>query len=174
MKDIKYHFSSLYLEPPSTISDRVLQWGRKYIHDNEIFVGKDGQPGGRENQIHITILYGIRYKQGEAVAEVLRDASPMPIKIGAIDLFVHHDLYDVMVLKVESNELRLLNQRLRKAVLYEDKYSDYNPHVTIAFLKKNRGWRHYGKTYFSDLSFVCDSVVFASKDGQKQFLQLGK
>jgi hypothetical protein len=174
MRDIRYCFSSLYLEPPTTIVGDILHWGRKHIYDNEIFVGRPNQPGGRENQIHITVLYGIRMKQEEIIRNVLQDTPLIPIKLGAVDFFVHHDLYDVMVLKVESDGLRLLNRRLRENVAYEDKYDEFNPHVTIAFVKKNSGWRHYGKAYFSDISFVCDNVVFAPEDGQKQPFQLGK
>lgn len=171
MKGVRYPKSSLYLEPPKAVATEIIRWTRKNIYDNEIYSGPPDQPGGRENQIHITTLYGIIGNQGDAIEQVLRDIAPVDIALGPIDLFITSIAYDVVVVQVISESLRALNKRLREHVTYEDRYPDFNPHLTLAFTKKNCCWRYYGKVPFEE-TFVCDTAVF-SKDGFKHRLKIG-
>ena len=98
---------------------------------------------GLEDKPHITILYGFH---DEVNAETIREClggevnTPIKIKIDSIDIFENEE-YDVVKLNVESSQLRKLNA-LCKKLPYTTDYPDYNPHMTIAYVKKGEGAKY--------------------------------
>lgn len=64
MKNAKYDYSSIHVDVPKDISDDIIKWGRKEISDREIFVMPRDPGLGREDEIHVTVLYGLHtYRQ---------------------------------------------------------------------------------------------------------------
>ena len=55
----KYNFSSTQINVPEKLADEIISWGFKNLPESIIFNNYDDLFFGREDNSHITILYGI-------------------------------------------------------------------------------------------------------------------
>jgi len=127
---------------------------------------------GREDEMHITVLYGIHSNSSQQVKKLLAGEKPIHIKLGKIEVFTNPFKFDVVVLKAVSPDLRRLNTKLRNNVEFTNQYQKYRPHATIAYVKKGKGWKHRGVDNWAGQEFTCGYTVFSSKDGSKQRITL--
>ena len=67
-----YDYSSTQIELPKKISDRIIKWGKKEIIDNNLFIDSDGTKG-REDDIHVTVKYGLHTTNVEEVKNIQND-----------------------------------------------------------------------------------------------------
>jgi|LakMenE18May11ns_1017448.scaffolds.fasta_scaffold9889655_2 2'-5' RNA ligase len=167
MLNVKYDYSCVHVDLPKGISNEIIEWGRKYVTDEDIYVSQKDPTFGREDEIHTTILYGIHGDSPEEVKNVLQGFGPIKASLGKINIFTNPYHFDVVMIEVESSDLCNLNKALSDNIKHTNKYGDYKPHVTIAYVKKNKGWRYLGKNKFQGKQFICDECVFSSKDGIK-------
>lgn len=89
------------------------------------------------------------------------------VRLGKIEVFTNPEKYDVVVIHVISNDLRRLNKKLKENVEFTNKYDSYRPHVTIAYVKKGKGWKYRGNKMWEGKKFKCDHLVFSSTNGTK-------
>jgi len=167
MKNAKYDYSSVHVDVPKDIADDIIKWGRKEISDREIFVMPRDPGLGREDEIHVTVLYGLHTDKPDQVKELLKNQNPPKIRLGKIEVFTNPDKYDVVVIHVISNDLRKLNKLLKENVEFTNKYNSYRPHVTISYVKKGKGWKHRGFDKWEGKEFTCDHLIFSSTNGTK-------
>lgn len=93
-----------------------------------------------EDEPHITIRYGLHTEIPNEVRSVLR-GTQMPLKaaILGVDIFEPGERdYDVLVLKANSPDIELLNDKLGK-LENTTEFKFYQPHITIAYLKRGTG-----------------------------------
>lgn len=122
---------------------------------------------GREQEPHVTLRYGLHHPDPAPVGRELRGAGPIRMRLGGLAAFKGEDMgkdYDVIVVKVHSPDLRWLNRKLGK--LPNTETFKYNPHATVAYVKKG-----YGELYAKSLpplniDVVADGVVFSDQDHQ--------
>lgn len=110
---------------------------------------------GIENEPHITVLYGFELPTvtPEDIEGLLLEE---PVSFKLVDVsFFEAELYDVLKFGIESEQLHILNY-LFKNLPYENKFPDYRPHLTIAYLKKGTAEKYVyalkdfvGRTYQS-------------------------
>lgn len=174
MQNTKYDYSSIHVEIPSLLSNDIIAWGRETITDNEIFVSQQEPTFGREDEIHVTILYGLHDENPEEVKKILAKEKSIKVRLGVTKIFSNPLKFDVVVIRVISHDLRRLNKKLASQVAYTNRYGEYNPHVTIAYVKKGKGWQHGKKDNWKNQEFVCDSAIFSSKNGSKERIPLLK
>ena len=165
MYNAKYKFSSTHVDVPKALSGEIKEWGIK-IPDNDIFT-VPGEPFyGREDEIHTTVLYGIHERRPEKIASVIRNFGEVSVALNDIGIF-SNPKYDVIFVKCTSDDL----DRLRKLLIgnfdYTDSYKRYEPHITIAYVKKDMGWKYYGNHTFAKRSFTINKIVFSSVSGEK-------
>lgn len=172
MQNVKYDFSSCHVDVPSPHSDDIIEWGRSHVLDDDLFVTQRDPTFGREDEIHITILYGLHAENPDQVRDILKGAGPVRVKLGKMDVFTNPYKFDVVMIEVESDDLCDLNDMLQKKVKFTNKYPIYAPHVTIAYVKKGKGWKHHGNDTFEGREFICNYAVFSSKNGSKERIQL--
>lgn len=172
MFNVKYDFSSVHVDVPISLAEEIVEWGRKQIKDEDIFVTQKDPTFGREDEIHITILYGLHNEKPEPVVEILENAGPITVKLGKVGVFTNPYKFDVVMINVDSPDLQRLNKVLHDNVKYTNKYGDYHPHVTIAYVKKGKGWKHLGLTHWEGREFTCNYSVFSSKDGSRKKISL--
>jgi len=167
---MKYDFSSTHIDVPEPLAGEILEWGKKKITDDDIFVcqADSGAGFGREDEMHVTVLYGIHSAASEQVVKVIKGQKPIKVQIGKVEVFTNPSKFDVVVLDVISPDLRDLNHRVSKEVEYTNKYGEYRPHVTIAYVKKGKGWRHRGSTMWEGRTFETDKLIFSSVNGTKE------
>jgi 2'-5' RNA ligase len=165
-----YDFSSVHIEVPCPLSDEIIKWGKEHLPDEDVFMYEGTL--GREDEIHITVLYGIHSESSQQTRELLRKTKSLSIKLGRVKLFSNNDRFDVVYVEAENESLYDMNRRFKNHIKYTNRYPKYEPHVTIAYVKKGKGLEHYGKYCFVGKSFVCDHVIFSSKNGAKENIPL--
>ncbi len=130
------------LEQPQTYSSVFLQLGERAAE--QVIKLLDELPEEvvflREEQPHITVLYGIHSDNAEDIAPLLEQTAPFKLHIGGYGVFEHPD-YDVLYLRVqdESGVLSELNATLANNLAHTTFYDGYHPHVTLAYLAKGKG-----------------------------------
>jgi len=165
-------FSSVQVNLPKSISDEIFSWGELHIPDEEIFIDIDNMHFGREDEIHVTILYGLHTESPQQTRELLTRTKPFEITLGKIGVFTNKDNFDVVKVDAKSDTLVELNQRLIKNVTFTNKYLIYQPHVTIAYVNKGKGWKHNNIEIFDGRKIFIDQITFSARTGQKTFIKL--
>jgi len=173
MRNVLYNYSSVQINMPDNLSNDIINWGRKNITDNEIFLKKNDNMFGREDEPHITILYGIHECYPNKIKSIVCDMPVINLKLGKVDIFCRHSKFDVVVIKVISDDLNLLNDKLKKNIIYTNQYSKYDPHLTISYVKKGKGWKHNYLNKWENKKFTFDHVIFSSKKGFKKKVNIG-
>ena len=164
MRGVVYDYSSVHIDVPDPISKEIIDWGSRKIPDRDLFVATGM---GRENEMHITVLYGIHAEKPDEVKDLIVGTKPFPIVLGKLDIFTSADKYDVVVVEAISPELVDLHEKL-KQLDHTNKYPKFRPHVTVAYVKKDRGWSYKGASMFADKAFEAKSVTFSSRKGMRQ------
>jgi 2'-5' RNA ligase len=158
--------SSLQIDIPSTISRRMLQFA-KSIPLSEL------ASDGVEKDSHVTVLYGLLDEKPDQVKEILKDIGPFQITLQDTDIFSTSPTFDVVFHKVNSPGLHRLNELLRKKCPHRLTHPNYNPHATIAYVKKGNGPKYIGNK-IPGATFTAKEATFSSKNGKKTKIRLGK
>ena len=88
---------------------------------------------GRQELMHTTVLYGIEQDERDSISKELFKCE---VETDKFDWFSNEeDGYDCLVLKLKSDELTVLHDKLKKDFSNKDKYDKYNPHITIGYFK---------------------------------------
>ena len=173
MRNVRYDFSSTQVDVPEELAKRIMDWGKENIPDSILYENDDDRSLGREDEMHVTVLYGVHSAYPNKVKKSLKQTKKAKVKLGKLKAFTNPDKFDVIFVDVESPDLHKINQKLRNEIPFTNKYDEYKPHVTIAYLKKGESQKYVGIDLFKDEEFVCDYIVFSSKDGKKTKINIG-
>jgi hypothetical protein len=168
--NVTHDFSSTQFNFPDDISDKIINWGKKNIPDSEISEASDNS-GGREDEIHVTVLYGIHDGCPKETEKLLKDVKPFKITLGKTSFF-SNEKFDVLKLEVNSQDLKALNKLLSEKLEFTNKYT-YVPHVTIAYMKNGTAKKYANDDTFMGIKIQVSEIVFSSKDGDKIPIKLG-
>ncbi len=161
--------SSVQINLPRNMAKEILTWGDRNISDEDLHE----EPGyGREEELHITVLYGLHTQSPAVAKEVARRTEPFTVELGRMSLFIDSPHFDVLKIGVKCQELHELNGLFRKKVEYTNRFNDYKPHVTLAYLKKGKGWRYEGVDDFDGKMFEPDTLIFSDADRHKTICPL--
>ncbi len=168
-KDGKPHkFASTQSNITGELRDRIVAFG-------DAIPGEHLAEDGREERPHVTILYGLHTSDATKVAGVLRDQSPIKVKLGETTIFpaVGDADYDVLYIAVDSPDLVRLNKLLRASLPHTLTHGKYVPHVCLAYLKAGLGEQYANDDTFAGEEFVLDTVVFSDQQANKTAITLG-
>lgn len=166
---MKYSYSSLHVVPPDALSQDIVLWGKNNVHDDEIYV--KNKLYGREDNIHITVLYSVHVSDSQELKSLLENYGPIDIALGKINVFTNRPKFDVIVIDIVSEELRKLNEFLVQEVKHDNKYGEFKPHLTIAYVKKGRGWKYHKlPIMWEGDKFNCNHLVLSSFNGEKHII----
>lgn len=161
-----YKYACAMIELPPKHADFLLGWGRTNIPDNVLYALPEGDGNGRELEPHVTVKYGITLNEvPHELHQIVQQTPAFPVYMGAISLF-QQEGYDVVKLTVESPWLRQLNARITATLPCEgDKHPNYNPHTTLAYVKKGSCDQLVGQDPFAaegspGAEFVAYGMVF--------------
>jgi len=168
----KYSYSSLHISVPEELSREIYDWGIKKIPDRILYKGKYGLKSGREDDVHITVLYGIYTENVIEIKKLLQPEKPIKIEIEKIDLFIANEKFDVLKLNVLSKELYELNEKLEKSLEHNKKYKKFEPHITLGYVRKNSGWKYFGFDKFKGKIFTSNEIIFSPRTENKQKILL--
>lgn len=143
----------------------ILEFNISIIDDKIIY--KEGNEYGREFIPHVTIKYGLtKSYSDDKIEEMIKSVKPFKVKVKGMSLF-ENEKFDVIKLDVESDVLDKLNKKLCK-LPNEDKYPEYHPHLTLAYIKKGKGKDIVKKKVpFSTLPIKM--IVYSDKGNKSHF-----
>ncbi len=171
MQDIVYNYSStqIYLDD---LADKIIDWGQKHIPNKDIYTNPEDPSFGRENEIHLTLLYGIHADNPKQVKELLKEQKPFTCTLGKISLFKTNPKFDVVKIDVKGREIHKLHKLLSNNLEVTNSYPVYVPHITIAYVKPNKANHLIGNRTFEGKKFNVTEIIFSSKNGKKITLSI--
>ena len=169
---IRYEYSSLMVGLPDKLSEQIIDWGKKTIKNDCLHVDYNEVSSGRQLDIHITLLYGLYSNNHKEVANIFTNIKPFECTMQETSYF-ESDKFDVSIIKVYSEELCRLNQKLCRTLDFECIHTCYIPHVTIAYLKSGQAKQFAGCEAFKNQKFVVSDIIFSSKTKRKHKIRLG-
>lgn len=164
-----HSYSSTHVNLPPELADRLVQLGMQIPLS-------DIAEKGREDEPHVTIRYGLTTEDPESVRSIFADAGPVKLKLGAVSYFPAAETgkdYDVLKVDVESAGLRRLNRELA-SVPHEDKFPDYRPHATIAYVKPGLGAKYAKKFGRINQEATVHEAVFSDCNHSQTRFPLGR
>lgn len=168
----KHDFSSTQVNLPAKLSNEILNWSYNNLPEGVIFNNFEDNFYGREKNIHVTILYGIHTTKFNLVSSFLEDQTVFECILQNISLFTDNPSFDVLKIDVNSEDLHKINSFLNKNLTVTATHPEYIPHVTIAYLKKRKGNKFSNNNIFKNKKFLVKEILFSSKNGKKQKIQL--
>lgn len=180
-----HSYSCVMINLPEELAERIKNWGREQIGDEELYVDAEGGLG-REEETHVTVKYGLTAVQpDDRLKAVFNKTAPFEVTLGPCSVFENGE-FDVVKLDAHSPYLMALNRDVHAAAdAPGDKHPVYQPHVTVAYVKSGLGARLVGSSPFDDAmkfgvtsigkegKFTADTVIFSSIDGSKNEYPLG-
>jgi hypothetical protein len=147
LQEAIYKRSTTQIDLPKEIGQHIISWGELNIADEDLYIDeKDGC--GRETEQHVTVLYGILDSTpSEALIQIVENTKPFLIEFGGVSIF-ETEKYDVVKLDIISEELHNLHLEIRRSCPNDNKFPDYKPHCTIAYLQKGKGKKYAGQDVF--------------------------
>ena len=146
----------------------------KKIPDKELFKkkkeNKDDWGYGIENDPHITVKWGIISKNPNQIKNILEDEKGGNISLEKLDLF-DNDEYDVLKINVKSKDLNRLNKKLTDNLKTKETHPDYNPHITVGYLKKGEAEKYIDKK-IKNTTFPFDKVIFVDSENKETEIAL--
>lgn len=95
---------------------------------------------------HITVLYGLHEEVHPDLVGRICSAirEPIEVKVSGVSIFDNEPDYDVLKYDVESKRLRSLN-KVFSSFPHTNKHGEYDPHLTVGYLKRGRGEDYISK-----------------------------
>lgn len=157
-----YEYGCVMVEVPVSNWDEITN----YIDPKDVYTGGDDTHGIQENP-HVTILYGLHKEvTPEMVKSVFENYSDsINIEVDGIDIFENKD-YDVVKFNVRPDgALQELHDKLSEFP-NSNTFSDYKPHITIAYVNKGAGKKYIKPDYKYSVKNV-DKITYSMPSGEK-------
>lgn len=155
------------------ITSQSTQIVYNYIREEDLYIEEGNQTFGLEDEPHITLLYGLYpeitvYEVHEIVSQY-----SLPEKIMLYNLSIFDaPKYDVLKFDIQIFDpnfvglLEKLNRDL-KTLKHKPSEFNYNPHSTVAFLKK--GTSDFYINHFSEQLFIEFPINIVFSTSNKKF-----
>jgi 2'-5' RNA ligase len=159
----EYGCLMIYLDFKKEDWDKI----QELIDDEDLYTVKNDPTYGRENEPHVTILYGFHedIPYDELEIQILKIKKP---RLSIKDVSSFNNEFDVLKFDIESPSLHKLNDKFRKFP-HTNRYTDYHPHVTIAYLKKGKAKKYIDKIKkLGDMKIKPEKIVYSGVDDTKK------
>jgi hypothetical protein len=150
-------FSCLTCPFPWDLAGAIRQWAKTNIPE-KILTGD-----GYEQDIHVTLLYGLHGHDPIEIRQIIWDFGPIEATLGKISLF-ENGKEDVVKIEVESPSLVELNKIISDKFENTKTHSEYIPHTTLAYIKPGLGMRYIGDDTFAGRKVLLTEVVYSGND----------
>lgn len=135
------------------------------VYDNE------ANEYGIENEPHVTILYGFEpHVNHETLKHYLMPAHYIEVKFKDISMF-EQDEMDVLKFGCESSALESLHKTVKYYFDNNWEWPDYQPHVTITYLKPGTA-KKYIKKLDNEFTLVPSKYKYTYSHGEKHYFDI--
>ena len=157
-------YNSKFKQKFATITSKI---DPKDLYDPKLGFGVEDDP-------HVTIKYGLHEQDHDKVFATLGNLDPIDIKLATKTSLFESDRFDVVKIKIISQELRDLNRRICKIFDYTDKFDTYNPHTTVAYVKSGLGKKYLDLDLdsISGSSMTLNKICFSDAESNKKNIYL--
>ena len=155
-----YDYGCVMVETPFTNWNEITDM----ISKEDLYIKEDDDTYGIQKKPHVTLLYGLQSNvKPEDIEPLIKDIKGLTIKVNGIDIFENDD-FDVIKFNVINNSK--LNETFKKLskLPNSNTFSEYKPHITIAYVKKGLGKKYINSDY--NLTFNVDKVVYSMSNGE--------
>lgn len=123
---------------------------------------------GREDEFHVTALYGLHGEDAEEIANLVSGFGPVKIVFGETSLFPADDKkdHDVVKIDIKGDDIHRLHKLLKK-LDHTSTYPEYKPHLTLAYCKAGEGAKYCGKNPLTGKEATFTRLMFSNKDRSK-------
>jgi hypothetical protein len=161
-------YANLQINVPDDLALEVIEWGNKNIKDDDLYINVEQENYGREDEIHVSVLYGIYVNNSIWIKEALENEKSFNVRLGNISKFTN-SFFDIIKIEVFSPELIRLNYRLERKIPNVLKlFPTYQPHITVAYVKRDAKLPKELKTFFGK-NFMAKEVLYSREDGKSKF-----
>jgi 2'-5' RNA ligase len=171
-RDFTYSYSCALLPLSDNVSSILKYWARKMIPEECLYVNSDEGIDGYEFTPHVTVKYGLSDDKPNTLADICDGCGLINIEFGKVDKFDTNPNFDVIKVNVESDQLRILNDKISEGMPHDEKWDSYKPHATLAYVKKGECEELIKSGFFTKLNDVIDQVCFSSKTGTEHYINL--
>ena len=92
--------------------------------------------------------------------------------MGKVGFFQGNDEYDVVIIKVISDDLHRLHKDIKKEIDVEETYPEYKPHCCIAYVKKGEANNFAGNDFIDNIELTFDTIIFEDNNNKKTEIKL--
>lgn len=162
-------YSSTQIDAPKNIADIIMKFNRENIKENNLY--KSGDSFGREENVHVTVKFGIHTKNAKEIKDIVSGFGGFDVEIGMVSKF-ESDEYDVIKVSVKSPQLHELNKLIADNTECTDTHPKYIPHLTLAYVKPGSCDFLLDNDELSGMNWHAREIVFSSADEEKSTISL--
>lgn len=158
----EYAFLMVDYETPSIIKDL-----QKKIPSRELYTEEDNEDYGLEKQSHVTLVPCLDNDIDiDKLKSYLKPINEYDIVLTDISKFECEE-FDVLKCAVKSKALKDTNKEIVDKFETHSEYKDYNPHMTIAYMKKGMADKYLKKILDKLILLKAKNFHFSYFDGNK-------
>lgn len=166
----EHAFSTTQLNLPEEHGSRIKKLARKLIY------AEDLAADGFETNPHATVKFGLHTNKAETLRPIIESHQPFEITLGKVEIFpgkgkdVDYDVVKIGV--VDSPELHALNKKISDGAKNTDTHPAYQPHITLAYVKKGKGAKYAGSAALEGTKIPFSEVHFSDRQRNQTAIQL--
>jgi hypothetical protein len=164
----KNEYGCLMAIVPPTHGPHIVKFGKTVIPQSLLYTKPDDDSYGYDNEPHVTVKFGYAPDLNKQdLATILRGIKPFNVILHALTQFNNSD-FDVVKFDAESPVLRELRTRADRFP-NQDKFPEYKPHMTLAYVKPN-SFGHIKEKL--NISVPIRHFKYSGADGRKILIHL--
>ena len=139
------------------------------IDENDLYIDSESEHiQGLEHEPHATVLYGLSNKidKLKLINSIKTIQNEIKVNLTEVNLF-ENEKFDVVKFKVDSPVLHKLHSFVKENFDNNESYPTYEPHVTIAYVKKGCGSKYIKQL---DQPLIYSSKTFKYSGGNDSIL----
>lgn len=174
-KDPRYGCVMLFADIPDW--DKLV---RRVVKEKDLYDPVD-EPGeyGYEDSPHITVIYGLHHDEivdESLIYNIIKEIPCLKFTIKEIGVFDNSDNdkpFDVVKFNITPSKSLLKFRDKFLQLPNTQNFPDYNPHMTIAYVKKGEG-KKYRRILKKPIKIVFDKGVYSDPNYKKSYFDLKK
>jgi len=139
---------------------------QKEIDKDDLYEEEDDDSYGLEKEPHVTLLFGFHKEvEPKDIKEIVQGIEFGPIECTKVSAF-ENEKYDVLKFDIKCKELHEANKLLQE-LPHTNKFKDYVPHATIAYLKSGQAKKYIKLFKGKKFNPLVKKGVYSMPDGDK-------